>query len=83
MKCLFGCFFFYSFNYFLFFQFPTGSTVILSVFPVHIAIKQIRPHLRSAVCRSTQFIMYTNNKQLSMVSLLLSALLNVNCAEHI
>jgi hypothetical protein len=49
---------------------------------VHIAIKQIRPRLRSAVCRSTQFAMYINNKQLSIVSQLQSALLKVNCAEQ-
>jgi len=34
-----------------YFQFPTGSTTL----PVNVTIKQIRPHLRSAVCRCTQF----------------------------
>ena len=37
-------------------------------------------HLRSAICRSTQFVTYTNSKQLSMICLLQSALLTVNCA---
>ena len=58
----------------------TGSTVTLSVLPVHIAITQTRPHLQSAVCWSTQFVTYTNSKQLSMICLLQSALLKVNCA---
>jgi hypothetical protein len=38
-----------------------GSTVTLSVFPVHITITQTRPHLRSALCRSTQFATSINN----------------------
>jgi hypothetical protein len=38
-----------------------GSTVTLSVLPLHIAITQTRPHLRSAVCRSTQFVTSINN----------------------
>jgi hypothetical protein len=35
-----------------------GSTVILSVFPLDIAIKQIEPHLRSAVSHFTTSINY-------------------------
>jgi hypothetical protein len=38
-----------------------GSTVTVSVFSLHIAITQTRPHLRSAVCRSTQFTTSINN----------------------
>jgi len=38
-----------------------GSKVTLSVLPVHITITQTRPHLRSAVCRSTQFSTSINN----------------------
>jgi hypothetical protein len=38
-----------------------GSTVTLSVLPVHITIKEIRPHLRSPVCRTTQFATSINN----------------------
>jgi len=59
-----------------------GSTVILSVLPVHITITQERPDLQSSLCQSTQFITYINNKQVSMISLLRSALLKVNGAEE-
>jgi hypothetical protein len=38
-----------------------GSTVTLSVLPLHIAITQTRPHLRSAVCRSIRFATSINN----------------------
>ena len=37
------------------------STVTLSVFPLHIAITQIRPHFLSALCRSTQLTTSINN----------------------
>ena len=52
----------------------TGSTVTLAVLPVHIAITQTRTHLRSAVCRSTQFATYITER-------LWAGVLNVNCAE--
>ena len=38
-----------------------GSTVPLPLLPLHIAITQTRPHLQSAVCRSTQFSTSINN----------------------
>ena len=37
------------------------STVTLLVLPLHITITQTRPHLRSALCRSTQFATSINN----------------------
>ena len=37
------------------------STVTLSLLPVHIAITHTSPHLRSAVCWSTQFATSINN----------------------
>ena len=38
-----------------------GSTAILLIFPQPLTIKQIGPHFRFAVCRSTQFATSVNN----------------------
>ena len=47
-------FFLYFIHEYIPFWFPTGSKML----PVHIIIKQIRSHLLSALCRSTQFATY-------------------------
>jgi hypothetical protein len=56
-----------------------GSTVTLSVLPVHIAITQTRPHLQSAVCQSMQFATSINNVVSQPGSRPASCIADVDC----